>query len=621
MSNNVYRWDIQGLRAIAVLAVVVFHINPNLLPGGFLGVDIFFVISGYLIIGFIWRDLQQQSFTLLDFYARRIKRLLPAFLVMVTCASVAAYFLLLPTETVNYGTSLLSSLLYVSNFYFYAQSDYFNSALATSPLLHTWSLAVEEQFYFIFPLIMLGIFYRKSTCIILFLVTLALLSFVLSEVLLYINPSLSFYASPSRFWQFILGGIVAISPKFELSKRYFSNTQLELISLSALGVLIACLFFYRETMSFPGVNAILPSLATVLIIFACRNNSYSYRLLSCAVAAFFGKISYSLYLWHWPIITFYILGVDSTLSMYEQMTIFILSISAGYLSWLCVEQPTAKYLTSKSAIQIVGGSVIMTIFAVIIAALFMTGFSYRYNEQQLTYSSYMNYDRKDYYRQGSCFLTSKYNDVSFFKEEQCIQYDTKKHNALLIGDSHAAHWYSSLAIALPENYTLSQATSSGCKPVTLYKGAKRCTELMQWVFTELVANKRFDTVILSARWFNSDVEALNETRILLEQYAKKVIILGPIIEYSLPLPRLLATNKAEDLPSYSNYESVLERDLLFSSTLNSTTTHYISMLDLMCNQQALCQTSTKEGVPLQYDYGHLTHEGALELVNYIVLQL
>jgi peptidoglycan/LPS O-acetylase OafA/YrhL len=613
-----YRWDIQGLRAIAVLAVVIFHINPSLLPGGFLGVDVFFVISGYLIIGFIWRDLQQKKFTLLDFYARRIKRLFPAFLMMVVTTSSVAYFLLLPEETVTYGYSLLYSLIYGSNFYFYTQSDYFNNTLTSSPLLHTWSLAVEEQFYLIFPLIILAIFHRKSTCVVLILVSLAIFSLLLSELLLYIDPSLSFYASPSRFWQFILGGVVALSPKIADIKCYLNDKLLEAIAVFSLGILVLCLFFYHEGMLFPGVNAILPSLATVLIIFSCKKNSYSYRLLSCHIAKFFGKISYSLYLWHWPIITFYLLSINTSPVMFEQVTILALSVVAGYLSWSFIEQPAINRLSKSPVNKVILCSIAVTAFFTIFSGLFITGLTYRYTEQQLIYSSYINYDRKDYYRQGDCFLTSKYNNVSYFNKEKCINYSMVSKNTLLIGDSHAAHWYSSLEATLSENNTLSQVTSSGCKPVSKSKGAKRCTELMQWVFDKLVLNKRFDSIILSARWLKSDIKALKVTTDFLENYTNRVIVLGPIIEYRLPLPRLLAINdNADKTVSSINYNDVLQQDKLFSNTLNSNSTLYMSVLEMMCPEQRLCQTSTENGVPLQYDYGHLTHEGALVLVGNI----
>ncbi len=207
-----FRKDIQGLRALAILAVLIFHINPLKLSGGFVGVDMFFVISGFLITQHIFRDLEKGTFSLRTFYLKRIRRLYPALIVTLLIASIAVYKIYLPADIQQYGPSLISTILYVSNIFFLQQSDYFNSELENSPLLHTWSLSVEEQFYIFLPLLMLLIFCKFRKLFVPLLCVIACISFLASELLLDEYRTASFFLSPTRFWQFMLGGLVAFTP-------------------------------------------------------------------------------------------------------------------------------------------------------------------------------------------------------------------------------------------------------------------------------------------------------------------------------------------------------------------------------------------------------------------------
>ncbi|MDQ7083868.1 MAG: acyltransferase [Sulfurovum sp.] len=267
-----FRWDIQGLRAISVLFVLIFHINPDVLPGGYLGVDIFFVISGYLILGFIWKHLTQNTFSLFQFYTKRMYRLAPAFLVLVLISTIVGYFVLLPNEGIHYIQSLVSTLFYYSNFYFYSQADYFNSTMEFAPLLHTWSLSVEEQFYIVFPIILLLIYKVKKDRIIPLLLFLALLSLCFSQLAIYYeHDSFAFFASPTRFFQFIIGGLVSIAvPKNTLSRSL--NDILMLLGLAIIGLTV---YFYTPQTATPGINAILPSLGAVLVLYSGVNTKYT----------------------------------------------------------------------------------------------------------------------------------------------------------------------------------------------------------------------------------------------------------------------------------------------------------------------------------------------------------
>lgn len=606
-----FRWDIQGLRAMAVLAVVLFHINPELLPGGFLGVDVFFVISGYLIMGFIWRDLHNGSFNLLDFYSRRVRRLFPALFVMIFFTTIGVYFLLLPEETANYAKSMVSTLFYVSNFYFYSESDYFDAGLQFAPLLHTWSLSVEEQFYIIFPLL-LAVIYRKQAAKALgILVLIAFASFVLSEYLVHADPSLAFYLSPARFWQFIAGGLLSVSAsRFRIGN--LAGTALGAVSLLAL---LFCFLVYDETTPFPGVNAALPTIATVALIVAGSCSKPVYQLLACAPARFFGNISYSLYLWHWPVIIFYKLSVKSLPAMQDQMVMLLVSILLGYLSWRYIETAGKRFRFSGQAWRPIALSLSASMVFTLAGIFAFNGLSYRYTQAQVNYSAFMNYDMAGY-REGTCFLSSKADDVKFFDPKQCMQYHPAQRNILLIGDSHAAHWYSALAATEQGNVTLSQVTASGCKPVMPPEGKKRCTDLMHWAYEEMLAGKRFERIILSARWVDEDIPALRDTINVLRNYTDDIVVLGPVVEYNMSVARLLAMNYSDiKIGEFRQYDTIKRYDEDLLKGLSGSVAHYVSVLNTICPPNNGCMMTTHDGVPMQFDYGHLTHEGALELVK------
>ncbi len=615
LKKDTYRWDIQGLRAIAVLSVVIYHISPNTLPGGYLGVDIFFVISGYLIIGHIYKDLMERKFDLVGFYSRRVKRLFPPLFVMMIFSSVVAYRYLLPSEMQLYAGSVISTLLYVSNLYFYRESDYFSADLEGSLLLHTWSLSVEEQFYLLFPLLMIFVFKvaRQYFFIIIFFVLLC--SLTLSEILVSYDQSLSFYLSPSRFWQFISGGMVALYSVEKMSSYY--KNLLDAGGIVGLLVILVCLYCYSGEVVFPGINAVLPTIAVVLILFSGGVKGFTYSVLSTRVSSFIGKISYSLYLWHWPIIIFYKLEVTSSLDREDKVILLFLSVLFGFLSWYLVEKKVAS-IHSFSVKKVFLSSSLLSVLYCILATYSSTGLPYRFNSDQLDYASFLDYD-SSIFREGSCFISSKYDDAKYFDSDTCIVHKEGKNNILLMGDSHAAHLYTAINHFKGETETVSQVTSSGCKPTVSYIGAGRCTTLNLWSYRELIKEKSFDQIILSARWSEKDVRSLVETVEFLENLVPSIVIMGPSMEYGVSLPRLLTS----DIDKYQvaeaiGFSKISKIDKLMKSALSATAATYISMLELNCNKDGNCISITKENIPITFDYGHFTHEGALETLAKIM---
>lgn len=603
-----FREDIQGLRALAVLSVVIYHISPFHLPGGFVGVDIFFVISGYLIIGQIYQNLIHNSFDFRNFYVKRFQRLFPTFFVTTLVTTIFSLFFFLPGEFHNYSRSLISAFLYISNFYFYAKSGYFDTELQNSPLLHTWSLSVEEQFYAIIPgLLLLSYRFLKDRAL-LMLALIGVISFVLCFYLSQININLAFFSSFTRFWQFIIGGLVAIF----IGQNFRQGKASELLSVFSLLVLVSCFFFMSHD-DFPGLKAIIPTFATATLLAFSKSSQFTYKLLTISPAKFFGDISYSLYLWHWPVIVFYSLYFEADLTATHKISILLISIFLAIISYHYIE----NYFRNRSKDQI---NIFLKVSALSIL-MCATTFSMslintnRFTKQQQEYEEFMQSFNDDYFRKGECFLTTQHPDISFFKIDTCITAEKGKENIVLIGDSHAAHWYSAMNELIGKNQTLSQITASGCKPLLNTQGEKWCTDLMMLAFEDVLIKGNVDTVILSARWKKKHLDLLLRTIEELQAKKIEVVVLGPIIEYSQPLPRLLAlSDDVLDVNSSSKYDKISEIDAEFKSAVSSKLVKYFSILETACPHNDSCITLV-DGKPLQFDYGHLTENGARLLLS------
>ena len=612
MIKRMFRLDIQGLRAIAVLSVVIFHIDPLKLPGGFIGVDMFFVISGYLIMGHIWKELQNETFNLVDFYSKRAKRLFPPLFFTLSASLFIAYFLMLPEEFSNFCNSLISSLLYVSNIWFYTKSGYFDYEMQLAPLLHTWSLSVEEQFYIVIPLILIMCF-RKKANILVALSLMFFLSLTLSEMLLHLDESLSFYASPSRFWQFIAGGLVSISVVKSIDTRWIR----EVLVLTSLSILCVCMFLMSPA-NFPGLKALIPTLATLIIIYCCKPSDISHLILSNPVALFFGNISYSLYLWHWPVIIFYKISLGGNLQLSDKIIVLIISIILGYLSYHFIENKVISIDLETKYFNPILMSLIATVVISIVAFVVAKENYKQYTPEQLLFESYLSYPATEY-RRGSCFIE---NSSTAYNEKKCVEASVHKKNILLIGDSHAAHWYGALKSNLKNTESLTQVTSSSCKPFIHQNRAEpsnkatQCRDLMNWTFSSLLKEHNFDQIIISARWLKSDVPHLMETIEFLQERTNNISVLGPVIEYKVSLPRLLAKSTSKDkIRSKSYLLKMKEIDSLLAKKLKSTEVEYFSVIDSICSDDKPCETTTPEGIPLQFDYGHLTLKGAEFILN------
>lgn len=347
MSSIKYRPEIDGLRAIAVISVIIYHLNENWLSGGFLGVDIFFVISGFLITGIIITEIQQNSFSLKQFYTRRIKRIYPAFITVMALVSFIASAIFIYNDFNKLRKTIELAIAFLSNFYLGLTQGYFDLSANENPVLHIWSLAVEEQYYLIFPLILILAYKKFREIKVLFIITLILFFILLATSFIPANfykevlhqPNI-YYLSNLRFPELLVGSLLAIYHNLSASKQASKH----LIAILSTLLLFSCLFLMNNNIAFiPGVTLILPCIFTALIIHATSQNNIVKLCLSNKAIVFIGKISYSLYLYHWIFIAFayYITG-EKQINNQSIAIVIVLTIIFSVLSYYLIEQPIRK---------------------------------------------------------------------------------------------------------------------------------------------------------------------------------------------------------------------------------------------------------------------------------------
>lgn len=611
-----YRSEIDGLRSLAIIPVVLFHSGVTIFSGGFSGVDIFFVISGYLISYAIITELAENKFSILEFYKRRILRILPAMIVMSIFVAIVAYFTMLPYEFKEVMDSIVASSLFYANIFFWRQSGYFDGDSELKPMLHMWSLSVEEQFYVFFPifLLVISLLFKRRYGI--WIALLCLLSFVLSVAGLLVDyrsaPSATFYLLPTRVWELGLGALIAAGFYPTLQGRMQRNIA------SGVGVLLIMwgVFMLSGDVPFPGWNALYPCFGAALIIAYARDTSIGF-VLSTRPLLFFGKISYSLYLWHAPIIVFYRLIIGETDNFYAISIVITLSILVSMVSYKYIETPfrQAKFRRMPAGKLLpmgVGALLFLTAGGLLLSAHRPTFITYP--ERVMEIASYTTYtksaDYKLQFRNDSCFINGYQEKTDGFDQDKCLNISNKKKNYLLIGDSHGAHiWY-----ALSEqfkNINILQATVAGCRPLVDPTGQVECVRLIKSLYDKFIPDHKLDGIIIAGRWRKSEISDVLKTVKYLEKFTSNVIVLGPINEYGSSLPRILAKSEYynnHDIANKSLTRGIDDISADLGAKLSGSGAVYIPIYNLICSEK--CIEYADNGVPLQFDYGHLTLDGA-----------
>ena len=427
-----YRSEIDGLRAFAVIPVILFHGGVSLFSGGYIGVDIFFVISGYLITTILIEDINNKSFSLSKFYSRRAKRILPAlFFVMIVCIPFA-WAWMLPTEMKFFSNSLIAVSFFISNMFFWKEkTDYFAKSAEENPLLHTWSLAIEEQYYIFFP-ILLFIFWKISRDLVFYLICLVvILSLCLNEWAIR-NDHLeaNFYFIFTRAWELLAGSIAA----FIVEKKGIKKN--EVLSLIGPFAILFSFVIYDKTTPIPSVYALIPVLGTVFIILYADKETFVAKLLSLKIFVAIGLISYSAYLWHQPLFAFAKIKFFHLTSQYFFIILSLISLLLGSLSWKYIEQPFRKGLDLN------GKKIFIMSFCML---LFFSSFGYFGNQQNGFVNRFEFIEPESPIKKNKCHGQPKIldgNGNNIFKK--CLTRDTDKTNIFVLGDSHAAQTYTAI---------------------------------------------------------------------------------------------------------------------------------------------------------------------------------
>lgn len=337
-----YRRDIDGLRSIAIGSVVLYHAGFQAFSGGFVGVDIFFVISGFLITSGLLKDAAGGGISIARFYVRRIRRIVPAYLAVVVACLIVGAFLLLPSEYLALGRSALATSLFVANIHSWSETGYFSGSAISHPLLHMWSLAVEEQYYLIWPVVLMAFFWLQGRAglsaawLPRLIVVAIVLSLGASEVMLGYSAKTAFYMAPFRAWELLLGSLLASVRWPRLPGPWAAHA----IGALALALMIVPILMLTEASRFPGFSALAPCLGALLILYRDdRYPSFVAKLLSLRIPVFLGLISYSLYLWHWPVLSFYWYATRSDPSPAWALALVVLMLVLATVSWRYIERP------------------------------------------------------------------------------------------------------------------------------------------------------------------------------------------------------------------------------------------------------------------------------------------
>lgn len=456
LSNHTYRADIDGLRALAVIAVVIYHAFPTILPGGFIGVDVFFVISGYLITRIIIQELQNNHFSIRHFYVRRIRRIFPALIVTIIGTALIGMFILYQSEYITLGSHIIASAGFVSNILLYQQIDYFGELAITQPLLHLWSLGIEEQFYIVWPIVLM-LASKRPRLIFPSIIVLLVASFFINIHTITKDIPAAFYLLPARFWQLGIGGVIALYSLWYRPTSISKNTQRWAAVWPMLGLFLygIGIFVLDESLAYPGWYAILPTISGALIIYPQATNWVSQRLLSHYVLVWFGKISFPLYLWHWPLLTVGFMTLEHAFTPLLKTITIGLSIVFATATYLYIERPIRFSPTPKISTALL-----------VLTMLGIGGMGWAIKESYI--QSYLSdIDKLPKYPPGVASpcnqllgITGQSNadEICFFRSGPKTQSEY-----ILIGDSHAR----ALAIGLL-NATTNQVTlysRNGCPPL------------------------------------------------------------------------------------------------------------------------------------------------------------
>lgn len=625
-----FRKDINGLRAIAVIGVLLFHFNASWMPGGFAGVDVFFVISGFLMTGIIFRGIEQEKFSILNFYVARANRIIPALVLLCLVLMVFGWFYLTPFDYKVLGKHVASSVGFLSNIIYWMESGYFDTSSLEKWLLHTWTLSVEWQFYIIYPLILVAMrkFLSIRTMKLTILVAMVL-GFAFCVFATYRWPNASYFLLPTRAWEMLIGGVAYLYP------LTLQESRKKLVEWIGLILVVSSYFVISAENPWPGYLALFPVLGSFLIIQAQRNDSI---VTSNIVFQKIGAWSYSIYLWHWPlVVAIYYFSLSSSY-IYLGMA---LSILLGFLSYKYVEKinfprsfPTLlSYLKCKPIyIAIVCMGIGTALYATNGVNLNIRQGA---SSEQAKFLDYYTVEHKnlDEAYWLKCNTYTSLNDKNTYETDPiCIQ---KNGNGgiFLWGDSHAEALSLGLRTLLePQSIPFYQKTSSGCKAslseTKLQTGIfKKACDHSNKLALESIEKIKPSIVIIAQANSHDEQNWLEITNRISSISNAKVIVVGPVSQWKPSLPKVMIKpknwNSDEKMISDIGLDlDVINTDKVMSFRNDDNRYEYISLISKLCKKDEsgdyYCRVRTNNNDLLQVDYGHLSKSGSLFVVNEIL---
>ena len=596
-----YRAEIDGLRALAVIPVILFHAGFELFSGGYVGVDVFFVISGYLITTILIEDIENDRFSLVSFYERRARRILPAlFFVMFLCIPFA-WVWMLPNHMKDFSQSIFAVSLFFSNFLFWRQSGYFDGDAEEKPLLHTWSLAVEEQYYLLFPIFLFLVWRMGKDRVFWIIVLMAAISFAISEWGWRNKPSANFYFSPTRAWELFAGSISA----FIVQKRGLQKNNI--LSLLGFAAIIFSIFVYDKTTPFPSIYTLMPVLGVVLIIVFADKNTIIANILSTKIFVGIGLISYSAYLWHQPLLAFARIIKTENISTKLIFVLIIISFILAFISWKFIEKPFRnKKIISRSAIFTFSITGILVFSIIGFIGHFKSGNFGRWSPEVLNF-----------------FKLKESSDKYVWNKKNLLrnaEFDKKKWKVLIIGDSNSGDLINTL-MTLDGNKKISFSSltiNSGCGQIFAeYKkysnfiekrklnACKRSDYLLSKKSLDLI--QQANVVIFAASWDSWHLRFMKDGKLLLNQkFGNKFWWLG---DKRVDFPDDSKLIKEGSIKIDFNYQPKIENYKMNKKLRTILGDRFIDPYDILCPKGS-CRVKKQDGVILLYDGFHLTREGA-----------
>jgi peptidoglycan/LPS O-acetylase OafA/YrhL len=617
LTHPKYRPDIDGLRGVAVLLVIGFHAFPGRIPGGFIGVDVFFVISGFLISSIIFRSLENDRFSYADFYGRRIRRIFPALTLVLVACLIYGWFQI-PSEYKLIGKHVAAGAGFVSNFASWRDTGYFDSSASQKPLLHLWSLGIEEQFYIFWPAILGFVWMRKYNSFLKITLSILCCSFLVNIWTVRSHPVAAFYSPLSRFWELMLGGVLAYltlhRPDFLVKS---TNGQ---AAIGLLMIVPPALFLTNQSV-FPGWWALLPTVGAFLVLSAGPASWLNRNLFGNPLLVSVGLISYPLYLWHWPLLyAFSQLPSQEYLthaqSVFGRMFVIAVSVLLSWLTYRMVEVPIRSGSPRRNLTYFLVGSLALVAFVGGLAYK-TDGFVSRLSPllaQILSYDYVQNYSVG--YRVDTCLIDPSIGQTSF---GDCTSYPSVRavSDVLVWGDSHAAQLYPGIQTAIGSNSKITQFTVSSCPPIieSTPEIDPHCNEINSHVM-EWVAKDRPDRVILGGFWPDYNWEQLEHTVKGLKLLdVKRIDLVGPVPvwEHDLPTELLLysrADKSRSALPhrmSYGLDGGIAALNASMREFAKQVGINYFSPYDILCNDAGcLTMVGDTPDTLTAWDKAHLT---------------